>query len=122
MTVRKKRVLIVDDDEEILEFTELAFREHGYEVLVARDGAEALTRAERDAPDLIVLDIIMPRRSGFSVLERLCRGPNGLPRIIVVTADEDERRQEVAKSKGADAYIRKPFDVDRLLEKAAELL
>ena len=65
------RVLLVDDDESILEVIEAAFRRSGHEVLVARDGSEALVRAERDAPDLVVLDLVMPRRSGFAVLDRL---------------------------------------------------
>jgi len=65
------RVLLVDDDESILEVISTAFEHRGYGVLEARDGSEALVRAERDAPDLVVLDLVMPRRSGFAVLDRL---------------------------------------------------
>ena len=122
MSQPKKRVLLVDDDEEILEAMQIALAAHGYEVLLARDGSEALARAERDAPDVVVLDVVMPRRSGFAVLDRLRTGHSRTPRIVMVSGSHEPRYQEFAKSHGADAFLLKPFDFDRLLEKVDELL
>lgn len=115
-------MLLVDDDESILEVIEAAFRRNGHQVFVARDGSEALVMAERDAPDLVVLDLIMPRRSGFAVLDRLRQRDACHPSIIVVTANTDPRHEEFAKERGANAFLRKPFDVETLLEIATGLL
>ena len=115
-------MLLVDDDESILEVISAAFEHHGYGVLEARDGSEALVRAERDAPDLVVLDLVMPRRSGFAVLDRLRQRHPTLPKIIVVTANTDPRHEQFAREHGANAFFGKPFDVDSLLETAAQLL
>lgn len=122
MGERQKRVLLVDDDEDILETTQIILEEHGYRVFVARDGAQALVSAERDRPDLIVLDVIMPRRSGFSVLERLRRIPNRSLRVIVVTGNDEPRHREFACSHGADDFVAKPFDVDDLVMRVEQLL
>ena len=118
----RHRVLLVDDDESILEVISTAFAQQGYTVLEAHDGSEALVRPERDAPDLVVLDLIMPRRSGFAVLNRLRQRHATRPVIIVVTANTDPRHEQFAHDHGADAFFRKPFDVEVLLETAAELL
>jgi len=119
---RRPRVLLVDDDESILEVVEIAFQQRGFDVLLARDGAEALVRAERDAPDLIVLDIVMPRRSGLAVLERLRRRHAEFPRIIVVTANTEPRHEQFANQLGADRFLQKPFEVETLVAEAEALL
>ena len=122
MPPRKKRVLIVDDDASLVEAVRLALEERGYEALVAFDGQAGLIRAERDAPDLIVLDIIMPLRSGLSVLERL-RTLGGRPyKVIVITAGTDARRRDHALAHGADLYLHKPFPLDELLDAVDRLL
>lgn len=117
-----KRVLIVDDDAGIIEVVECALRERGYEVLIARDGDEALKRAERDAPDLIILDLVMPKRSGLTVLKRLKRDRPGAPPIIMLTARDEERHREFAKSLGVSAYLNKPFDIDALMDTVESLI
>ena len=122
MAQTHKRILLVDDDEEVLESTQLALTEHGYEVLTAKDGSEALIRAERDFPDLIILDVVMPRRSGFSVLEHLRSGHNKAPRIMIITGNREPRHQEFAESHGADAFLYKPYDIDELLARVESLL
>jgi len=122
MTQEHKRILLVDDDEDVLESTQLALEQHGYSVLIARDGSEALVRAERDLPDLIILDVVMPRRSGFSVLERLRAGHNRSPRIMVVTGNREPRHKEFAESHGADAFMHKPYDIDELIDRVETLL
>jgi DNA-binding response OmpR family regulator len=115
MNAKKKRVLLVDDDQQVLDCLQIALGERGYEVLLAHDGAEGLMRAERDAPDLIVLDMMMPKRSGIAVLDRLRRHHKSGPRIIMMTANEERRHREFAESRGVDAYLKKPFDVGEFL-------
>ena len=111
-----KRILLVDDDPDVLSSIELALKGKGYDVLLAHDGAEGLARAERDSPDLIILDVVMPRRSGFAVLDRLRQKRNRSPRIILLTANSEPRHREFAESHGADAFLNKPFDVPELLD------
>lgn len=122
MVSRKKRVLVVDDDASVVESFRVALEERGYEVLVAFDGTAGLIRAERDAPDLIVLDVVMPLRSGFHVLERL-RTMGGRPRkVIVITAGTDPQRRTQALASGADLYLHKPLPVEELLDAVDRLL
>lgn len=121
-TKQTKRVLVVDDDPHVLDAIHGALANKGYEVIVAHDGTEGLVRAERDAPDLIVLDVLMPKRSGFAVLERLGHRRSEGPRIIVVTANDDLRYREFVASKGVDGFLRKPFPMDELLTLVNTLL
>ena len=117
-----KRVLLVDDDREIIESLRIALEAKGYEVLIARDGNQGLAMAERENPDLMILDMMMPRRSGFLVLERL-RHTRPVPvRIIMITANEGSRHKAYAELLGVDDYIRKPFAMDRLLASVDRLL
>ena len=119
---KNRRVLVVDDDAQFLEATRMMLEKHGYEVLTAQDGSQGLMRAERESPDLIVLDVMMPRRSGFGVLEHLGhRRPTG-PRIVVVTGNEGSRDEEIARAKGADAFLKKPFEMRELLTAVDSLL
>ncbi len=117
-----KRVLLVDDDAEIIESMRYALEAKGYEVLVARDGNQGLAMAETENPDLLILDMMMPKRSGFLVLEKLRRSRPVPMRIIMSTANEGSRHKAYAELLGIDDYIRKPFAIDRLLESAARLL
>ena len=94
----------------------------GHSVLVARDGSQGIAVAERENPDLVVLDMMMPKRSGFLVLEKLRREYNHPIRIIMVTANEGNRHRAYAEMLGVDDYIRKPFAMDRLLESVEKLL
>ena len=119
---RAKRILLVDDDQEIIESMRVALEAKGYEVLVARNGNEGLVTAEREDPDLVILDMMMPQRSGFLVLEKL-RVTRPVPtKVIMVTANEGNRHKAYAETLGVDDYIRKPFPMDRLLKSVANLL
>ncbi len=111
----KKRVLIVDDDPAIVESTQLALEAFGYEVETAPDGACGLALAERRRPDVMILDMMMPKRSGFLVLETLRQVDDFPTRIIMITANEGNRHKEYAEQLGVDAYLRKPFAMDELL-------
>lgn len=116
------RILLVDDDAEIIESLRLALESNGYEVLVARDGNQGLALTERETPDLIILDMMMPKRSGFLVLEKLRRTTESPPRVIMITANEGSRHKAYAEMLGVDDYLRKPFPMDRLIDSVKRLL
>ena len=117
-----RTLLIVDDDGEIVESVSFALEKKGYEVLIARDGNQGLALAERENPDLIILDMMMPKRSGFLVLEKLRRTRPDPIRVIMITANEGSRHKAYAEMLGVDDYIRKPFAMDRLMESVNRLL
>ena len=117
-----KRILLVDDDAEIIESLRLALEAQDYQVLVARDGNQGLALIERENPDLIILDMMMPKRSGFLVLERLKRLGEKKHRIIMITANEGNRHKAYAEMLGVDDYVRKPFPMDRLIQSVDRLL
>lgn len=115
------RILIVDDDPQVVESVHAALEVAGYEVIIARDGSEGLIRAERDAPDVVILDMMMPRRSGLNVLERLRSGGQKGPHVIMVSANADERHREFAQGQGVAAFLRKPFEIPELLQQVAKI-
>jgi DNA-binding response OmpR family regulator len=116
-----KTILLVDDDPDILAAMQTCFARAGYRVLTAADGNRALALAERDAPDLVVVDMMMPRKSGFLVLEMLKSRGAGSPHVIMITGNEGGRHKAYAEALGVDDYIRKPFDMERLLASVRRL-
>ena len=118
----RKKILLVDDDREIVESMRIALDASGFETIVARDGNQGLAMAEREDPDLVILDMMMPKRSGFLVLEKLRRTRPVPLRVIMITANEGSRHKAYAETLGVDDYIRKPFAMDRLLDSVARLL
>ena len=117
-----RKVLIVDDEPNIVTSLTFLMKKSGFETSVARDGDEALTEVERFRPDLVLLDVMMPRRDGFEVCQTLrAAGQTGL-KIILLTAKG--RETEVAKglAVGADAYVTKPFSTRDLVEQVTRLL
>ena len=117
-----KRILLVDDDAEIIESLRLALESNGYDVLVARDGNQGLALTERENPDLVILDMMMPKRSGFLVLEKMRRTREAPLRVIMITANEGSRHKAYAEMLGVDDYIRKPFPMDRLIDSVQRLI
>ena len=115
-TDAKTHILLVDDDPEILESMRIAIEANGYLVTTARDGSQGLALAERQQFDLMILDMMMPKRSGFLVLETLRQLEKRPMRIIMVTANEGNRHREYAEQLGVDEYLRKPFPMDMLIE------
>jgi DNA-binding response OmpR family regulator len=116
------RVLIVDDDRDVLESIDAAFQSEGAQTLRAMDGNEAVRVCQsEDPPDVVVLDMMLPRRSGFLVLEKI-KGREDSPIVIMVTANEGRRHQAYAESLGVDKYMMKPVPLDRLLDTAVRLL
>jgi DNA-binding response OmpR family regulator len=118
----RKRVLLVDDDPEIIDTIRYALESKGYQIFIARDGNQGLAMAEREDPDLVILDMMMPKRSGFLVLEKLRRTRPVPLRVIMITANEGSRHKAYAEMLGVDDYIRKPFAMDRLMESVQKLL
>jgi DNA-binding response OmpR family regulator len=118
----RKKILLVDDDREIVESMRLALDASGFQTLVARDGNQGLAMVEREDPDLVILDMMMPKRSGFLVLEKLRRTRPVPMRVIMITANEGSRHKAYAEMLGVDDYIRKPFAMDRLLDSVSRLL
>ena len=117
-----KKILLVDDDPEIIEALRFTLEAKGYEVLIARDGNQGLAMAEREDPDLMILDMMMPKRSGFLVLEKIRRTRPVPLRVIMITANEGSRHKAYAEMLGVDDYIRKPFAMDRLIDSVGRLL
>ena len=117
-----KKILIIDDDQEIVESVQLALEAKGYRVFSGSDGNQGLAMTERESPDLVILDMMMPKRSGFLVLEKLRRTLRVPVRVIMVTANEGNRHKNYAETLGVDDYIRKPFPMDRLLESVERLI
>jgi DNA-binding response OmpR family regulator len=117
------KILIVDDEPNIVISLEFLLKKEGFEVAVANDGEEALARVASFNPDLILLDVMMPKKSGFEVCEVLRADPNraGL-QIVMLTAKG--RDTEVAKglALGADAYVTKPFSTKDLVAKVKDML
>lgn len=108
-----KKVLVVDDEKSIVDILTLNLRNEGYRVCVAYDGEQALKKAEEEQPDLVLLDVMLPRLDGFSVCKRL-RERSSVP-ILMITAREEEVDKVLGLELGADDYITKPFSVRELL-------
>ena len=117
-----KNILIIDDDVEIVQSLTYAFQARGYNVNHAHDGNAGLAIVETKCPDLVILDIMMPKRSGFLVLERIRQSsPEPCP-VIMITANEGRRHQQYAEMLGVSEYLHKPFTIDSLLKRVSELL
>jgi len=118
-----KKVLIADDEPNIVTALEFLLQRSGYEVLIARDGDEALKIVESAGPDLVLLDIMMPVRSGFEVCKRIRERPEWA-HIKVVMLSAKGRDAEVNKGMvmGADLYVTKPFSTRELMERIRGLL
>jgi DNA-binding response OmpR family regulator len=119
-----KRILIVDDDSDILDSLKALFGDTGAEIHTAADGSAAVDAAGEKDPDLVVLDAMLPKMSGFLVLEKLKKtGKRGSrPFVIMITGNQGKRHQAYAESRGVDVYLNKPFRMDRLMESATRLL
>jgi len=115
---RKKRVLIVDDEPRIGKILGLKLRLVGFECISVTTGSEALAVAQKQSPDLMLLDIVMPDLDGFQVLEKL-RAFSRLPVIAFSARSENGPR---ALELGADAFLAKPFDVDDLVRRTQRML
>ena len=119
----KKRILVVDDERELVEMLSLRLEANDYEVFTAYDGQEGLDQARKLKPDLILLDLMLPKLDGYKVCQMLKFDEKykQIP-VILFTARAQEADLKLGEEMGADAYLTKPFEPDILLGKIAELL
>src|SRR5213596_226631 len=111
----QKLILIVDDDMELSDGIRAVLEHQGHKVVQARDGQQGKQAIYNHRPDLVILDMMMPRMGGYPVLEHF-RGKPDTPPIIMITANEGSRHKAYAEYLGVVDYIRKPFAMERLLE------
>lgn len=111
---QKVRILLVEDEEALVAGLSYSLEREGYDVLIARDGAEALDVLQQGAPDLVLLDVMLPKRSGFDVLSTLRREGRTLP-VILLTAKGQEADKVKGLDLGADDYVTKPFALAELM-------
>jgi Response regulators consisting of a CheY-like receiver domain and a winged-helix DNA-binding domain len=123
LSMAKEKILLVDDELDFVEVARLRLENSGYEVIVAYDGVEGLEKAKIDKPDLIILDIMMPKMNGFDVCRKLKIDKNfkNIP-IIMLTAKYQPNDIRFGTAMGADEYLTKPFEPQILLDKIRELL
>jgi DNA-binding response OmpR family regulator len=121
--MNKKKILLVEDEKVLIETVTLRLETNGYEVISAYDGFEGLEKAKKEKPDLIILDLMLPKMDGYKVCGLLKADTryNKIP-IIMFTARAQESDKKMGQDMGADAYITKPFEPQLLLEKIRQLL
>jgi two-component system alkaline phosphatase synthesis response regulator PhoP len=118
-----KKILVVDDEPDVASLLTLMLKSQGYAVITAGDGQEALEKARGEAPDLILLDVMLPRMDGYKVARMLKFDENysQIP-IIMLTAKIQDRDKQTGLEMGANDYLTKPFDTAALLDKIKVLL
>jgi DNA-binding response OmpR family regulator len=123
-TLKGKSILLVDDDHDILTSMQAAFEPTGAKIETAANGNKAVELAEKSRPDLVVLDMMLPGRSGFLVLEKIkARKPrDSKPFVIMITGNQGARHKTFAQSLGVSEYFNKPVKMDRLISTAEKLL
>ena len=118
-----KKILIVDDEADIIEILQFVLEAQGYECITALDGEEGLKLARESYPDLIILDVMMPKMNGYKVsrLLKFDEKYKNIP-ILMITARAQDKDKEIGEETGADEYITKPFQVDYVIEKVKSYL
>ncbi|MCA9404935.1 MAG: response regulator [Candidatus Omnitrophica bacterium] len=118
-----KKILIVDDEPDIILVVKGRLTAAGYDVVTAEDGQDGLNKAKKESPDLIILDVMMPKMDGYKVcgLLKADNRYNKIP-VLMLTARVEENDLQTSKDVGADGYINKPFNHEEVLAKVKELL
>ena len=111
---RQKTVLIVEDEKNIVDILRFNLQREGYQTLEAYDGEDGLNKARSEKPDLILLDVMLPRMNGFDVCRALRQAGDNVP-VIILTAREEETDKVLGLEIGADDYITKPFSMRELI-------
>lgn len=114
LTPSKQKILVIDDEPNIVELVKFHLEREGYEVITGGDGLEAITLVRNEQPDLVVLDVMLPKLDGFEVCRQLRLEQNQVP-VIMLTAKEDEISRVLGLEIGADDYITKPFSPRELI-------
>ena len=117
-----KKILIVDDEPNIVMSLEYTFKKNNFEVFIARDGQEALDILKNELPDIIILDVMMPNVDGYNTLEQIKNDPRlQHTKVIFLSAKNKEKDIEKGLALGANLYMTKPFSVKKLVEQVTEL-
>jgi DNA-binding response OmpR family regulator len=119
----KKKILVVDDESDIVKILSMRLKVNGYDVISALDGEDGLNKAKTQKPDLIILDLMLPKLSGYEICRMLKFDDEfkSIPIIILSALHEQQEREKTVES-GADAFFLKPFDLEQMLAKLKELL
>jgi twitching motility two-component system response regulator PilH len=117
----KGKILVVDDSPTQLNMMRAPFEENGYQVITATDGEEAVAMVESENPQLVVLDVIMPKLNGFQACRKIKAMKQDLP-VILLTSKNQKSDEFWGKKQGADVYMTKPFDSAELFAEAVKLL
>jgi len=125
-----KKILLADDDPDVIEVVSILLEDEGYEIVTAADGAEALEMIEQESPDLVILDLLMPRVDGFAVINTLHEPRyerwSSIPVIVLTSVREEvsKRRYELETGRRMEyaAYLEKPADPDELLDTVSSLI
>ncbi|HOX24902.1 MAG TPA: response regulator transcription factor [Candidatus Krumholzibacteria bacterium] len=119
----RERILIVDDEAPVAGLLEHALRHEGYDVAKAADGMDAMNRLQSFKPDVVIMDIMMPRLDGVQTTRLLRRNRNYAETVIIaLSARTDDAARDAMRDAGANLYMRKPFTIARLVERVRELL
>lgn len=123
MQMNRKKILVVDDSSTSLMWQQMILRQEPYDVITAKDGEEGVATATRETPDLILMDVVMPKKDGLQAVQeiRATPGLKGVP-IIMVTTRSEARNVELGYKSGCSDYITKPIDRLELLSKVKSLL
>lgn len=118
-----KKILIVEDEDQMVDLLTIRLEANGYEVITAGDGSAGLEKAQKEKPDLMILDLMLPKMDGYKVCGLLKRDARyaKIP-IIMFTAKAQEEDRDLGREVGVDAYLTKPFEPEVLLAKIEELL
>ena len=118
-----KKILVVDDEVDLVETVRFPLEMKGFDVLVSYNGEDALSQARKEKPDLIILDLMLPKLDGYKVcrLLKFDERYKHIP-ILMLTAKTQEKDKILGKETGADEYITKPFEMDDLMEKVKKYL
>lgn len=118
-----RKILMIDDEDQLVQMVKMRLEANGYKVIIAYDGMEGLKKAREERPDLILLDLMLPKMDGYKVCRTLKFDEKYKDIFIIMfTARVQESDERMGKEVGADAYITKPFDAQRLINKIKELL
>lgn len=121
--MKPKKILVVDDEADLVKTIQFSLEAEGYKVLASYNGEDALNQARKEAPDLILLDIMLPKLDGYKVcrLLKFDEQHKNIP-ILMLTAKTQEKDKLLGKETGADEYITKPFDIEELMRKVKAYL
>ncbi len=122
--LKGKTILLVDDDRDILLSMKTALADTGAEISTVEDGESAVRQVLKSTPDLMVLDVMLPKRSGFLVLEKIRQKIKKTepPRVIMVTGNPGTRHRVFAETLGVDLYLNKPFRIEKIVQAVKDLL